>query len=171
MEFDIAPIGISAALAELRGIATSTEKGGKKALQEIAPLVVEKAKQNIRDEKLIDTGALLESVKWKPTGNGFTVYTDLTGERSDYDYYQEFGFYHIHAGRWVPGKFYISKAVYSYITGETDNKIFDQIEDSAKLHAVFGAALSLAENITRLGNLSIFDTFLLSSLGNIAYSG
>ena len=164
LEFDIVPLGVSSAMNELLAISNSVDKGGKAALQGVAPAVVEKAKENAT----YDTYRLRDSITWKSTDKGFTIYTDLTGERSDYDYYQEFGFYHIHAGRWVPGKFYISKAIHSYVTSETDNKIFDKIEDSAKMNIIFGAALALAENITRVGRLSTFDTFLLSSLGNIS---
>lgn len=167
MEFDIVPLGVSAAMNELTAISRSVDKGGKSALLGVAPGVVEEAKANAP----YDTYRLRDSIKWKPTDKGFVVYTDLTGDRSDYDYYQEFGFYHIYAGKWVPGKFYISQAVHKYITGETDNKIFDKIEDSAKMGMVFGAALSVAENLTRVGSLSMFDTFLLSSLGNILLTG
>ena len=164
LEFDIAPVGMSSGLRYLQGISRGAEPGGGTALREIAPKVVEEAKQNAP----VDSGALRDSIGWKPTKNGFTIYTDLTGDRSDYDYYQEFGFYHIHAGRWVPGKFYITQAVYSYVTNETDNKIFDKIQERAKIGAVFGTALALAENMFRIGNISAFDTFLLTSMGNLA---
>ncbi|MDP3065884.1 MAG: hypothetical protein Q8N08_04020 [Methanobacteriaceae archaeon] len=134
LEFFISPVGMAMAMAELAAIPPSVDKG-KEALWALAPEVEELAKSLAPYR----SGDLKASIRCVPTKDGLRLYSNL-----DYAYWQEYGFFHKKAGRWIPGKFYMTKAMDAYVTTKsTDNKIFDKIEREAKKKAAVTAVAGL----------------------------
>jgi hypothetical protein len=120
LAFNIYPVGMTQALATLNAIGPAAEKGGLEALEELAPKIVERAKTYapVRD------GNLRDSITWRKEKGAIVIYADVP-----YAYWQEFGFTHYISGKWVPGKYYITKAIADFIeTGEADKKVADNIQ-------------------------------------------
>lgn len=123
---------MAAAMAEVGAIGPAVDTEGVKALHELVDKVEMQAKANAP----FRTGDLMRSIHCEATSHGITCYSDL-----DYAYWQEFGFRHKWSGKWVPGKFFITKAITKYVeTPDTDKKILDKIEHKARKTAIVAAA-------------------------------
>lgn len=151
LQFFITPIGMNAALAEIAAIPSSVDKG-KEALWAIAPQVEQLAK----DLAPYRTGALRDSIHCVKTKEGLALYSDL-----EYAYWQEYGFRH-KSGKWIPGKFFMTNAINSYVTTkETDNKILDKIEHEAHQKGLAMAAGGVASGMMGLAALFGLASFML----------
>lgn len=74
----------------IKRVQTKTPKEGKKLTERLAKFIVKSAKQRVAPLKT-GSGALMRSIKMRPSKNGFVVSAG-EGLRRPYAYYQEFGF-------------------------------------------------------------------------------
>jgi hypothetical protein len=156
LEFNIIPVGLPAAMAELSAFPKAVDKGGKKGLIDIAPLIVEEAKANAPKK----TGDLIESIDWEETSDGIRIFAGVP-----YAYYQEAGFTHYWSGKWIPGKYYITNAIRKYVDGgEVENSVVKKINEERREIAVAASAASMLGSL--LGGAMAF-----ASLAMIGFVG
>ena len=66
------------------------------------------AKKYIYERSTVDTGKMRNSMSYTPpTKDGNEWYIDVGSENCDYTSYQEFGFFNVLAGRFIPGVFMV----------------------------------------------------------------
>ena len=66
------------------------------------------AKKYIYERSTVDTGKMRNSMNYTPpTKEGNEWYIDVGSENCDYTSYQEYGFFNVLAGRFIPGVFMV----------------------------------------------------------------
>lgn len=73
LQFNITPLGMQNALDQLGLIPVAVDDGGKKALEKVAPLIVQRAKEYCP----VDTGKLRDSIDWDERYNGIEIFAGM----------------------------------------------------------------------------------------------
>lgn len=146
LQFGINPVGLGSIMGYLSSFPSAVDSGGKAALIEIAPYVVEKAKQNLVDYPAYITGDLFRSVYWEETGTGIAI-----GARMYYAYFVEYGTSKMAAEP------YLRPAIAEYLESKAGaNQIMNKIQQEAKEGAITGAAVGALGGFGLLGFLTSF---------------
>jgi HK97 gp10 family phage protein len=151
IQYQIYPVGIGAMEAELGAIGTVSQKSGKEALKEVAPLIVEQAKANIHSI----THRLENSVGWAETENGIEIFAT-----APYAYYVEEG------TSKQAAQYYMKRAIDQYVdggegnTGIAGDKIAEKVKRDANIISAPAAAIATAEEMALLPMLLTMFSFI-----------
>lgn len=160
LEFFITPnaVQMGAITSELIALNRSVIPGGKNALKEIAPYICERA----FELATFRTELMRDEIQWEETVDGIRVFTTPY-----YSYFQEYGFYHVQSGQYIPGVFFITRAIDEFVgSGSSDGTVMDKIQEKTQATAVASTGAAMAAGaLTGLGGL-----FSMMSFGYMGLS-